>query len=88
MFTLTLPFGFKCDYYLNPLFLLFFSSSNHGSLFLNSKVKKGRPMKRSKNVRKMKAVSKAISKSEQYNEKTSKHESKKSRMQSAKTLYD
>ncbi|XP_059444207.1 uncharacterized protein LOC132176099 [Corylus avellana] len=52
------------------------------------KVKKGRPMKRSKNVRKMKAVAKAISKSEKYDEKTSKHESKKSRTQSAKTLYD
>ncbi|KAB2095859.1 Protein RRP5 [Gossypium arboreum] len=52
------------------------------------KTKKGRPMKRSKNVRKMKAVEKAIAKNEKYAEKSSKTESKKSRTQSAKLLYD
>ncbi|OMO80428.1 hypothetical protein CCACVL1_12969 [Corchorus capsularis] len=52
------------------------------------KMKKGRPMKRSKNVRKMKSVAKAIAKNEQYAEKTTKSESKKSRTQSAKSLYD
>lgn len=36
----------------------------------------------------MKAVAKAISRNEMYVEKASKHESKKSRTQSAKTLYD
>ncbi|KAK8312873.1 hypothetical protein V6Z12_D01G072100 [Gossypium hirsutum] len=46
------------------------------------KTKKGRPMKRSKNVRKMKAVEKAIAKNEKYAEKSSKTESKKSRTQS------
>ncbi|XP_021288545.1 uncharacterized protein LOC110419770 [Herrania umbratica] len=52
------------------------------------KTKKGRPMKRSKNVRKMKAVAKAIATNEKYGEKNSKNESKKSRTQSAKLLYD
>ncbi|XWS09927.1 hypothetical protein CRYUN_Cryun39dG0032000 [Craigia yunnanensis] len=52
------------------------------------KMKKGKPMKRSKNVRKMKAVAKAIAKDEKYAEKNSKDESKKSRTQSAKLLYD
>ncbi|XP_018851718.1 uncharacterized protein LOC109013905 [Juglans regia] len=52
------------------------------------KVKKGRPMKRSKNVRKTKSIEKAISKNEMYIEKNLKHENKKSRTQSAKTLYD
>jgi hypothetical protein len=51
-------------------------------------VKKGRPMKRTKNVRKMKAIAKAISKNEKYVEKTVKHESKKMQTQSAKVLYD
>ncbi|XVF18985.1 hypothetical protein REPUB_Repub11eG0071700 [Reevesia pubescens] len=49
---------------------------------------KARPMKRSKNVRNMKAVAKAIAKNEKYAEKNSKNESKKSRTQSAKVLYD
>ncbi|KAK8706140.1 hypothetical protein V6N13_049715 [Hibiscus sabdariffa] len=49
---------------------------------------KGRPMKRSKNVRKAKAAEKAIAKNEKYAEKSSKIESKKSRIQSAKVLYD
>ncbi|PON96533.1 hypothetical protein TorRG33x02_078060 [Trema orientale] len=52
------------------------------------KVKKGRPMKRSKNVRKMKSIAKAISKSEKAVEKVLKHENKKSRTQSAKLLYE
>ncbi|XWS52003.1 hypothetical protein CRYUN_Cryun11dG0030400 [Craigia yunnanensis] len=52
------------------------------------KVKKGKPMKRSKNVRKLKAVAKAIAKNEKYTEKNSKNEGKKSRTQSAKLLYD
>ncbi|KAF2314284.1 hypothetical protein P3X46_027058 [Hevea brasiliensis] len=55
--------------------------------FPNRKVK-GRPMKRSKNVRKMKAVAKAISKNEQSVEKVLKNESKTARTQSAKLLYD
>ncbi|KAE8681065.1 B3 domain-containing protein [Hibiscus syriacus] len=45
-------------------------------------------MKRSKNVRKAKAVGKAIAKNEKYAEKSSKIENKKSRIQSAKVLYD
>ena len=51
-------------------------------------MKKGKPMKRSKNVRKLKAVAKAIAKNEKYTEKNSKNEGKKSRTQSAKLLYD
>ncbi|KAF4360746.1 hypothetical protein CsatB_014349 [Cannabis sativa] len=54
----------------------------------NMKVKKGRPMKRSKNVRKMKSIAKAISKSEKTVEKVLKHDDKKSRTQSAKLLYE
>lgn len=45
-------------------------------------------MKRSKNVRKMKAIAKAISKNEKSVEKILKNESKKTRVQSAKTLYE
>ncbi|KAI4322883.1 hypothetical protein L6164_022534 [Bauhinia variegata] len=52
------------------------------------KLKKGRPMKRAKNVRKMKAIAKAVSKNEKTAEKVSKNESKKVRIQSAKKLYD
>ncbi|GAV85357.1 hypothetical protein CFOL_v3_28795 [Cephalotus follicularis] len=56
---------------------------------LNRKsMKKGRPMKKSKNVRKMKAIAKAISKNEKSAEKLLKHESKAMRTQSAKMLYD
>lgn len=58
-------------------------------LFWNRKTKQiGRPMKRSKNVRKMKAIAKAISASEKTVEKVLKNENKKSRVQSAKTLYE
>ncbi|KAJ7948589.1 Stress response protein [Quillaja saponaria] len=52
------------------------------------KIKKGRPMKRSKNVRKMKAIAKAISKNERIVEKITKNESKTVRTQTAKMLYD
>ncbi|CAK7327541.1 unnamed protein product [Dovyalis caffra] len=49
---------------------------------------KGRPMKRSKNVRKMKAVAKAVSKNEKAVEKGYKKEGKTTRTQSAKKLYE
>lgn len=45
-------------------------------------------MKRAKNVRKMKAIAKAISKNEKCVEKTLQHEGKKLKTQSAKMLYD
>lgn len=48
----------------------------------------GRPMKRSKNVRKMKKIAKAISANEKSAARVSKSENKKSRVQSAKTLYE
>ena len=54
----------------------------------NRKVKKGRTMKRSKNVRKKKSLAKAIAKNEQSAAKVLKNESKKSRTQSAKLLYE
>ncbi|CAL1385419.1 unnamed protein product [Linum trigynum] len=57
-------------------------------LFVRSRIQKGRPMKRSKNVRKKKALEKAISKTEQSFEKVAKFENKKQRTQSAKQLYD
>ncbi|KAJ7014794.1 hypothetical protein NC653_004178 [Populus alba x Populus x berolinensis] len=47
---------------------------------------KGRPMKRSKNVRKMKAIAKAISKNEITAEKGLKKDGKTTRTQSAKKL--
>ncbi|CAL5341894.1 unnamed protein product [Camellia sinensis] len=52
------------------------------------KLKRGVQMKRSKNVRKMKAMAKAVSKNEKSLEKILKQESKTSRTQSAKKLYD
>ena len=45
-------------------------------------------MKRAKNARKMKAVAKAIAKNDKYSEKVLKHENKKMRVHSAKSLYD
>ncbi|KAI8552677.1 hypothetical protein RHMOL_Rhmol06G0284900 [Rhododendron molle] len=51
-------------------------------------LKRGVQMKRSKNVRKMKAIAKAVCKSEKSVEKILKHETKISRTQSAKKLYD
>ncbi|KAL0362724.1 UNVERIFIED_CONTAM: Cytochrome c-type biogenesis ccda-like chloroplastic protein 1 [Sesamum calycinum] len=56
------------------------SGSAGGSL---RQTKKGRPMKRSKNVRKMKAVAKAISQSEKSVEKISKSEGKTLRIAAA-----
>ncbi|CAA0815935.1 Unknown protein [Striga hermonthica] len=52
------------------------------------KTKKGRPMKRSQNARKMKAVARAIAKSEKRVEKNSKSETKTLRTKFAKHLYD
>ncbi|KAL3850778.1 hypothetical protein ACJIZ3_012660 [Penstemon smallii] len=52
------------------------------------KLNKGRPMKRSKNVRKMKAIAKALSQTEKSEEKVSKTESKSLRTKFAKNLYD
>uniref|UniRef100_A0A6N2ME15 Uncharacterized protein n=1 Tax=Salix viminalis TaxID=40686 RepID=A0A6N2ME15_SALVM len=49
---------------------------------------KGRLMKRSKNVRKMKAIAKAISKTEITAEKGLKKGDKTTRTQSAKKLYE
>ncbi|XP_010536996.1 PREDICTED: uncharacterized protein LOC104811846 [Tarenaya hassleriana] len=50
--------------------------------------KNGKPMKRSKNVRKMKAMVKAIAMTEKYAEKVSKGETKALRTQLAKKLYE
>ncbi|KAF9610465.1 hypothetical protein IFM89_022429 [Coptis chinensis] len=54
---------------------------------LNRKIKKGVPMKRSKNVRKMKAIKKAISKMRSQ-EKITKSGKNVSRTKSAKLLYE
>lgn len=56
--------------------------------YTNLKVNKGRLMKRSKNERKRKSIAKAIAKNEQSASKVLKNESKKSRTQSAKLLYE
>ncbi|KAK9156218.1 hypothetical protein Sjap_003698 [Stephania japonica] len=55
---------------------------------LGRKIKKGAPTSRSKNLRKKKAIEKAISLSEKSEEKILKNENKSSRTQSAKRLYD
>ncbi|XP_061348350.1 uncharacterized protein LOC133293763 [Gastrolobium bilobum] len=49
---------------------------------------KVRPMKRTKNVRKRKAMAKAICANEKSSQKMLKNDNKKSRVQSAKTLYE
>ena len=64
------------------------SSSSAALSSINRKIKKGVQPKRTKNVRKMKAVARAISKTEKSEEKVLKAKSKKSRIQSAKSLYD
>ncbi|EER97378.1 hypothetical protein BDA96_02G355600 [Sorghum bicolor] len=55
---------------------------------INKKIKKGVHMKRSQNARKMKAIARAVSKNEKSEEKIQKAKSKKTRVQSAKSLYD
>jgi len=55
---------------------------------LTRKIKKGVQMKRSQNARKMKAIARAVSKNEQSEEKMQKAKRKKTRIQSAKSLYD
>ncbi|KAK1304856.1 hypothetical protein QJS10_CPB11g00985 [Acorus calamus] len=54
----------------------------------NRKMKGGIPVKRSKNLRKQKAMEKAISISEKSEEKILRNKSRVSRIQSAKSLYD
>lgn len=49
---------------------------------------KGVQMKRTKNVRKMKAIAKAISKSEKLDERITRSESKIERTKDAKKLYE
>jgi len=55
---------------------------------LTRKIKKGVQMKRSQNARKMNAIARAVSKNEQSEEKMQKAKRKKTRIQSAKSLYD
>ncbi|WVZ66352.1 hypothetical protein U9M48_015588 [Paspalum notatum var. saurae] len=55
---------------------------------INKKIKKGVQVKRSQNVRKMKAIARAVSTNEKSEEKIQKAKSKKTRIQSAKSLYD
>ncbi|XP_059661562.1 uncharacterized protein LOC132307737 isoform X1 [Cornus florida] len=64
------------------------SASNSSLKKHEVKIKRGVQMKRSKNVRKMKAIAKAISQNEKSSERISKNESKTARTQSAKKLYD
>ncbi|KAA8526864.1 hypothetical protein F0562_008906 [Nyssa sinensis] len=54
----------------------------------NRKMKKGVQMKKSQNVRKKKAIAKAISQNDKSLEKILKNESKTTRTQYAKKLYD
>ncbi|XP_021910525.1 uncharacterized protein LOC110824252 [Carica papaya] len=63
-------------------------ASKLDSSALNRTQKKGRLMKRAKNVRKLKAVAKAISQNEKIVQKLSKTVQKGERTQAAKLLYD
>ncbi|CAM0906283.1 unnamed protein product [Alopecurus aequalis] len=64
------------------------SSASTALSSISRKIKKGAQTKRTKNMRKMKAVARAISKTEKSEEKVLKAKSKKTRIQSAKSLYD
>ncbi|CAL9760267.1 unnamed protein product [Musa acuminata subsp. burmannicoides] len=55
---------------------------------INRKIKKAIPVKRSKNIRKLKLIAKAIANSEKGEEKQSRNKSKMLRIHSAKSLYD
>ncbi|KAI3673749.1 hypothetical protein L6452_39879 [Arctium lappa] len=55
---------------------------------ISRKLKKGVQMKRTKNVRKLKAIAKAVSQNEKSAAKIVKNEGKTLRTQSAKKLYD
>ncbi|KAM0018525.1 hypothetical protein Hdeb2414_s0026g00675001 [Helianthus debilis subsp. tardiflorus] len=55
---------------------------------ISRKIKKGVQMKRTKNVRKQKAIAKAVSQHEKSATKIEKNESKTLRTKSAKNLYD
>ncbi|KAI7728976.1 hypothetical protein M8C21_025423 [Ambrosia artemisiifolia] len=55
---------------------------------ISRKIKKGVQMKRTKNVRKQKAIAKAVSQNEKSATKIEKNESKTLRTKSAKNLYD
>ncbi|XP_008800398.1 uncharacterized protein LOC103714773 [Phoenix dactylifera] len=52
------------------------------------KIKKTVQVKRSKNLRKLKAIARAITVGEKYEEKLSRNKNKMGRIQSAKSLYD
>ncbi|KAM0952420.1 hypothetical protein DsansV1_C03g0036221 [Dioscorea sansibarensis] len=52
------------------------------------KIKKGIPLKRAKNLKKQKAIARAVINSEKSAEKVLKSKTKTSRIQSAKTLYE
>lgn len=81
----SVQFAFVAARYTS-VFGYFFSESSFP--LLTRKIKKGVQIKRTKNVRKMKAVAKAISKNEQAEEKVQKEKGKKARIQSAKSLYN
>ncbi|KAF6163274.1 hypothetical protein GIB67_025138 [Kingdonia uniflora] len=62
------------------------STALHG--VANRKIKKGVQVRRTKSIKKMKALEKAISRSEKSAEKVVKSGKKTSRTQSAKKLYE
>ncbi|XP_077211099.1 uncharacterized protein LOC143846530 isoform X2 [Tasmannia lanceolata] len=64
------------------------TTSNPALGVVKRKIKKGMPMKRSKNLRKLKSIEKAVCKSDMLEVKISKNKSKMLRIQSAKSLYD
>ncbi|CAA6667554.1 unnamed protein product [Spirodela intermedia] len=53
-----------------------------------TKISKGIPMRRAKNLRKQKAIERAISNDEKQTDKIAKNKDKLSRILSAKSLYD
>ncbi|XP_078156972.1 uncharacterized protein LOC144552840 [Carex rostrata] len=61
---------------------------NLGPSSISRKINKGPQVRRTKNVRKMKSIARAVSIGEKKEEKIVKNKTKKLRIQSAKTLYD
>ncbi|KAG2263087.1 hypothetical protein Bca52824_070166 [Brassica carinata] len=75
------------EYACRLVFDVFFLPPHCPFLSSRTSTRKGKPMNRTKNVRKMKAMAKAIALSDKYEEKASKNVTKKQRTLSAKKLF-
>ncbi|PKU81741.1 hypothetical protein MA16_Dca018683 [Dendrobium catenatum] len=82
------PQGFSPRFHVLSMEILDAVLSKPSLGVLNRTIKKARLLKRSKNLRKQKAIERAISKGEKMEEKACKMKSKVLRVQSAKSLYE